>query len=648
MLALFSLSTIFYAISVTGAGVDIVNLISPGNGLWTNGTNDTIQFRFNYTGGDSPATCVLFIDNTSSGTAGPVANGSTGTVYANHSLSDGIFNWFVNCTNANSMISGTWALFIDNEPPSVNLLYPPDNHNSSNQSMGFKFTALDNMKATMSCALYINGSFSGENVSVTNATNTTIQNTSVPNGSSTWYIECSDAVSNGNSVVRNINVNMTTPDETPPSLLNITEDAVSAISANIIWETDEPSDSTVSHFPFSHSVSGSVNSASLTMAHNLTLKYLTKNTTHYYNVTSCDASGNCNISGVLNFTTLECNSSWACGDWSSCTGGQKTRSCNDGSMCQYPWVSEETQSCTTSGGGTGGTTVITVPDNTSINPTIEAGAEIDINMNLTKAIGEVLSDDHLDDDEKTVLKNISETVTRDTKVRRTLEFSGTRTELKTTIKYSGKKKVRNFMVFEKVPKSFAADASLVNVSAPGATVVVVEDDPSWLITYPEIGPEDEFSINYEVIGQKVAAIIDEVKTEFYAQVLEDDVEVPEKICTPSDRSCMNGKLYECEGDGSGWSLLKRCEDGCDAKKNACTGEEKPGVDKKVFDNITIVAMAVISLLVVSASYLIVMESKKRKPEKHKSVIEGAKKTDSAAGTEKGEKSKKDGIKKSKK
>jgi len=99
----FSVLLAVQLVLVFAAGIASGTLIAPGNDTWTNETNDTLQFQFNYTGENATASCVLFINDTESATNGSVANASTTTMFANDTLNDGWNYWYVNCTNTTTV-----------------------------------------------------------------------------------------------------------------------------------------------------------------------------------------------------------------------------------------------------------------------------------------------------------------------------------------------------------------------------------------------------------------------------------------------------------------------------------------------------------------------------------------------------------------
>jgi hypothetical protein len=92
-------------------------------------------------------------------------------------------------------------------------------------------------------------------------------------------------------------------DITPPAIENISITSITSNSATIIWQTNEPANSTI-NYGTDLNLSNNVSDSNLVINHSITLTGLSASTTYYFNITSCDVAGNCNTSGYYNFTTL--------------------------------------------------------------------------------------------------------------------------------------------------------------------------------------------------------------------------------------------------------------------------------------------------------------------------------------------------------
>lgn len=92
-------------------------------------------------------------------------------------------------------------------------------------------------------------------------------------------------------------------DTTAPIISGISSSGIKSSSANIVWTTDENSDSVVEYGPTT-SYGSISNSASLLTLHARTLTNLKPNTLYHYRVKSKDAAGNIVVSSDNTFKTL--------------------------------------------------------------------------------------------------------------------------------------------------------------------------------------------------------------------------------------------------------------------------------------------------------------------------------------------------------
>gem|GEM_PF-3847090 len=91
-------------------------------------------------------------------------------------------------------------------------------------------------------------------------------------------------------------------DVTAPIITSISAGSIATDSAKINWITDEAANSTV-NYGATDALGSIKENSTLATSHNITLSSLSSATTYFYNITSCDASGNCNTTGARNFTT---------------------------------------------------------------------------------------------------------------------------------------------------------------------------------------------------------------------------------------------------------------------------------------------------------------------------------------------------------
>ncbi len=255
-----------------------------------------------------------------------------------------------------------------------------------------------------------------------------------------------------------------------------------------------------------------------------------------------------------------------------------------------------------SGGGDGGTHptggIYTPPQklkNATKKLELVPGVGLRNNTKLQAAIEKVLAKGKMSEQARENMLRLSKSISSDLDVKKKFEAEENKSTLKTKIKYKGNKTVKNFIVYDSVPKRFANSSDLIKVTATGATVEVVEPDPEYLFNYLEVSTDQDLEITYEVSGEKDASLINETETEVYAESLEEEVAPPspEKICTPNAKRCVGDELQKCSVNGTAWEIIETCEWGCDTEVLDC--KEKPAVAPETdytWLYITIVAIAI--------------------------------------------------------
>ena len=171
-----------------------------------------------------------------------------------------------------------------------------------------------------------------------------------------------------------------------------------------------------------------------------------------------------------------------------------------------------------SGGGAAGG--ITVQNRTNI-PVLVPGVGLRNNTRLQAAIEKVLAMGKMSEQAKENLLRLSQSITSNISSIQEFKIESGNSRIQNKIRCRGQQRVRSLMIFDSVPKTFASNASMVTVSAPGGTVEIAEEDPSWVILFPEVNPDDELIITYEVTGQKSTTVLDGMVTEVYAESLEE-------------------------------------------------------------------------------------------------------------------------------
>ena len=177
-------------------------------------------------------------------------------------------------------------------------------------------------------------------------------------------------------------------------------------------------------------------------------------------------------------------------------------------------ASSDSSSSSSSGGGGGGGAAATKATN---KPALVPGAGLRSNSKLAAALAKVLGQASLSSEARENLIRLSDSVSASTAITKSISAGATST-LTTTVKYTGSKTGR-FIVHDRIPKSFAASAANITVSAPGGTVEVVESDPEYAIAYDSMSPGDERNITYSTNRNTGTSPVSQGNATVYAESL---------------------------------------------------------------------------------------------------------------------------------
>lgn len=157
----------------------------------------------------------------------------------------------------------------------------------------------------------------------------------------------------------------------------------------------------------------------------------------------------------------------------------------------------------------------------SNRPKLVPGVGLRGNEKLQAAIEKVLAKGKMSETAIQNMLRLSASIAGETETERAFEATDASSKLTTRMKYMGKGKAKNFIVYEKIPKSFAESSDEITVIAAGA-VEVVEKDPEYAIVFSELNPGQTIEISYTVNKNADASVIDAMSSEVYAE----SVEVP--------------------------------------------------------------------------------------------------------------------------
>ena len=160
------------------------------------------------------------------------------------------------------------------------------------------------------------------------------------------------------------------------------------------------------------------------------------------------------------------------------------------------------------------------------------------NTKLQTALEKVLGKGKMSEQARENMLRLSESITSNLEATREFKAEQNKSRLSIKIKYKGNKTVKNFIIYDKIPKTFANSSDLITVIASGATVEIVNKDPEYLFNYPEVSPDQDLEIIYEVSGEKDADLINDASVEFYAESLEESIVEDDEKQTITEEYCI--------------------------------------------------------------------------------------------------------------
>jgi hypothetical protein len=282
-----------------------VNINTSLNGTFTSNTNPSINFNFtdSYS---STANCTLYFNNAPYNTTNDINEDTQTILTVNTSLSSANYSVYINCTNTygDTGKSSTIYIIIDTVAPTVNINTSLNNTVTTDNTPAVDFNFTDSISNLSNCTLFFNTTPYNTTNNITNLTQTTLTaNSSITDGNYSVYVNCTDQAGNiGESGVLNIEI-----DTAAPAITGIINDSITNASARINWTTNEEANGSVSYGTTVALAGGISFDTGLLTQHNITISGLSNITLYYYNITSCDAQGFCNISGPYNFTTASSN-----------------------------------------------------------------------------------------------------------------------------------------------------------------------------------------------------------------------------------------------------------------------------------------------------------------------------------------------------
>lgn len=305
----------------------IVDIISPSNTSKHNVTNVPINYTYDEL---NPDTC-WYTDNFETNTTITCGENITNEIWKEGWNT--VIIWMGDI--AGNVNSSSVTFFIDSIAPEIEILSPENNSYLNDTELNIIY----NLSEETGSCWYSNDSMS-INTTLPNCANITDVNWT--EGQHNVTIWANDSLNNTNSKSITFTIDITAP-KIP--LSNITQSDKTHNSITITWDTDENANSIVYYGKIIETLSNKSNSTQI-LNHEIILNGLSASTTYFYNVSSCDLAGNCNVSSQYNFTTnnapstpsssggggggSSCKTIWNCAKWdkwSICEDGIQFRDC---------------------------------------------------------------------------------------------------------------------------------------------------------------------------------------------------------------------------------------------------------------------------------------------------------------------------------
>ncbi len=163
-------------------------------------TSHSPTVDFNFTAMDnlsSTMDCSMFLDGVLNQTNSSTMN-DIPTVFQVSGIAYGNHTWYVQCSDdaANMGTSDTSDFAVDTTIPSVILDSPANLSVFTVSNVTFNFTAMDSQSSTLDCSLFLDGVLNQNNPSTMVDTATAFQVSGIPDGSHSWYVQCTNAANN--------------------------------------------------------------------------------------------------------------------------------------------------------------------------------------------------------------------------------------------------------------------------------------------------------------------------------------------------------------------------------------------------------------------------------------------------------------------
>ena len=223
------------------------------------------------------------------------------------------------------------------------------------------------------------------------------------------------------------------------------------------------------------------------------------------------------------------------------------------------------------------------------------------NTKLQAAIEKVLAKGKLNQNAIDNLMRLSAAISGESTISRTINSGSSKSNVTTKIKYTGSKAAKNYVVYEKVPKTFANSSDLITVTAIGAKIEVVQKDPEYAIIFDTVNPNQELEIIYSVSKSVSTSTVNSFSSEVYAESLTEAQSSPQ-VCAQVITPAKNPATGECKEFATpcevpiGWNTVDSCKAAGVSANDTITDDVK-SQDASRFTIILIVLVSFIVLVI---------------------------------------------------
>jgi hypothetical protein len=178
-----------------------VTLLNPPNGTWNNSASILFFYNVSHPGNQLPVNCTIFLNNARNDTNSTTVRLNLSNNITVSTLSDGKYNWYVNCTSSDNLtnVSVTRTITIDRTAPHINLTSPLNNSILGIFNIPFTFNVTDTLSPNTTCNLSLDNAINVTNIRVLNNTYNITTVNDLDDGLHNWSVSCTDFVGNQNS-----------------------------------------------------------------------------------------------------------------------------------------------------------------------------------------------------------------------------------------------------------------------------------------------------------------------------------------------------------------------------------------------------------------------------------------------------------------